>query len=470
MVILNWIYVVAAVIVLFGAAIFVHEFGHFWMARRRGLVVEEFSIGLGPKIFGWRRNGVDYSLRWIPAGGYVKLPQMVTSEAMEGKSESTDPLPPISPFSKILVAFLGPFMNVVFAFLLACIIYFAGLPILINPSIIGDVDPDSPEAHAGVCKGDRIVSVNGKLVKSWSDVQTIVSLAPTNVFIVTLERQGLQTNAILQSVPNKFVGKILNLYSAPQFISQVTAGGAAELAGLKVNDQVVSFAGVPVVGQQQLINLIRRRPEMETEIQILRSNQPIKLSVTPRLEPAKKIGLIGVGISSGKDEVSVYEVQKPGPLPWELMGEVWDQIASTIRALAHSKQSGIGVDKLSGPVGILMMLSSQVNADYRLALKFMVMLNISLAVLNLLPIPVLDGGHILMALYEKVFRRPVNPRFQELVTNAFAILIIGFFLYVTFNDVFKNSDIYKAMIGQKTQIVESNAGTGVPVTATNLSK
>jgi Zn-dependent protease len=98
------------------------------------------------------------------------------------------------------------------------------------------------------------------------------------------------------------------------------------------------------------------------------------------------------------------------------------------------------------------------------------MLNISLAVLNLLPIPVLDGGHILMALYEKVFRRPVNPRFQELVTNAFAILIIGFFLYVTFNDVFKNSDIYKAMIGQKTQIVESNAGTGVPVTATNLSK
>lgn len=124
--ILNIIYVVAAVVFLFGAAIFVHEYGHFWMARRRGLKVEGFSIGFGPKIFGWTKDGIDYAWRWIPAGGYVKLPQMVTSESIEGKAESAEPLPPISPLSKVLVAVAGPFMNVVFAFVIATVIYFTG--------------------------------------------------------------------------------------------------------------------------------------------------------------------------------------------------------------------------------------------------------------------------------------------------------------------------------------------------------
>src|SRR5882724_3847039 len=113
-------YVIVAVLLLFGAAVFVHEFGHFWMARRRGLKVEGFAIGFGPKIFGWTRDGVDYAWRWIPAGGFVKLPQMMTSDALEGQAgEEAKKLPPISPWSKILVAFAGPFMNLVFAFAIA---------------------------------------------------------------------------------------------------------------------------------------------------------------------------------------------------------------------------------------------------------------------------------------------------------------------------------------------------------------
>ena len=125
MVILNFVYVIAAVIFLFGAAVFVHEFGHYWVARRRGLKVEEFAIGFGPKILSWTRDGVVYSWRWIPAGGFVKLPQMVTSEALEGTSEAgKEEIPPASPFSKILVAVAGPFMNIVFAFVIAVAIYF----------------------------------------------------------------------------------------------------------------------------------------------------------------------------------------------------------------------------------------------------------------------------------------------------------------------------------------------------------
>jgi regulator of sigma E protease len=118
----------------FGASIFIHEFGHFWVARKLGMKVEEFAVGFGPKIYSWKRDGIEYSLRWIPAGGFVKLPQMITSEALEGKNDYEGvlkgdlPVPPAPPSHKILVAFAGPFMNVVFAFAIATVIYFVGLP------------------------------------------------------------------------------------------------------------------------------------------------------------------------------------------------------------------------------------------------------------------------------------------------------------------------------------------------------
>src|SRR5688500_5257611 len=159
-----WLYVGAAVVLLFGAAVFVHEWGHFWMALRRGLKVEAFAIGFGPKIFSWRKNGIDYSWRWIPAGGFVRIPQMITSEALEGK-QGTEPLPAADPLSKILVAVAGPFMNLVFAFVIASILYFTGLPVLIEPSVVGYVDPASAEGKLGIQENDRIVAVNGKPTK-----------------------------------------------------------------------------------------------------------------------------------------------------------------------------------------------------------------------------------------------------------------------------------------------------------------
>src|SRR4026207_2171589 len=151
----NWLYVSAAVVLLFGAAVFVHEWGHYFMALRRGLKVEAFAIGFGPKILSWRKNGIGYAGRWIPAGGFVRIPQMITSEALEGK-QGAEPLPPAAPLSKILVAFAGPFMNLVFAFVIASVLYFTGLPVLIEPSIVGYVDPASAEGKMGIQENDRI--------------------------------------------------------------------------------------------------------------------------------------------------------------------------------------------------------------------------------------------------------------------------------------------------------------------------
>jgi regulator of sigma E protease len=448
---LTFVWVSAAVVLLFGAAIFVHEFGHFWMARRLGLKVEGFSIGFGPKIFGWRRNGIDYAWRWIPAGGFVKLPQMVTSEALEGKNEAAGNLPPISPWSRILVALAGPVMNGVLAFVIAIAIYFLGLPVRVNPAIIGAVTPGSPEAKLGLQPGDRIVAVNGKLVTSWEDAQMDAVMALTNVLPVTIQRDGMRTTYYLTAKLNEQLGlKLFDLEPIEHpVIRQISAGSAAEQAGLKPGDEVLSFAGAPIVGASNLISLIQQRAGQPSPIEVKRGQERLTLLTTPKLDPSTKLGRLGMEI--GSSLASDYQLQKPGPPPWEMVGEICQQTYGVIAALVHSKQSGVGVKDLSGPPGILAALAGELKADFRLGLKFMVLVNINLAIINLLPLPVLDGGHILMALLEKVRGRPLGARIQEHATAVFAILLISFMLYVSYNDL-KRWSFFRLLWNQQVQI------------------
>lgn len=460
--ILIWLYVTVTVVLLFGASIFVHEYGHFWMARRRGLKVEGFSIGFGPKLFGWTRDGVQYAWRLIPAGGFVALPQMITSEIVEGESQSQEPLPPVSPWSKILVAISGPVMNVLFAFAIAALIYFVGLPVLVNPPIIGGVEPDSAAAKLGIRPGDRIVAVNGQPVKSWDDVQTVTALAPTNVLPVTVVRDGIRTTYFLPATVNERLGiKLLDLEpTARPVIEQVSDGSPAQRAGLKPSDEVVSFAGVPVFGQEQLVNLIKKRPNVPSSIEVKRGNQRLKLTVTPEPASSGKTGVIGVMI--GSNTTSVYQVEKPGPLPWDLVAQVCRQTYGTIVALVHSGRTGVQVKDLSGPPGILAMLAIEVKADFRLALKFMVLLNVSLGILNLLPVPVLDGGHIVIALVEQVRGRPLSRRFLEYATMTFATLLISFMIYVSYNDIARRLPLFKSMLNQQVQIETHSGASNEP--------
>ena len=160
----------------------------------------------------------------------------------------------------------------------------------------------------------------------------------------------------------------------------------------------------------------------------------------------------------------VYELKRPGPLPWVQIKEVADRTFGVISALIHSKQTGVKASDLSGPVGILSILAAQVNTDYRLALSFLVLLNINLAIINLLPIPVLDGGHIAMAIIEKIRRRPLSPKFVEYTTTGFAVLLISFMLYVTFFDI-KRIPLFRAMFRNQTQIEQPQNGSAEPAPA-----
>jgi regulator of sigma E protease len=452
--ILNDLYIAAGVVFLFGAAIFVHEFGHFWVALWRGLKVEEFAIGFGPKIVSWTRHGILYSLRWIPAGGFVKLPQMITSEALEGGSKDAAPVPPAPALSKILVAAAGPSMNFVFAIAIALLIYFVGLPVPVNPPIIGYVDPKSPEGIMGIHEDDRIVAVNGKAVKSWDDIFKTTILALTNVFEVTIV-QGGATNmhgaskiyALTAEANNAMDLKTLNLDPKDHLvIGEVAEGSAAAAAHLQPDDEIVAFAGTPISSHDEFTNLVQGFGGKKTPLVIKRANQPLTLLVTPAMDAAQKMYVLGVRFAPGKD---VFDIEHP--TPWEQVREVCEQISGTITALAHSRESGVKASDLSGPVGIASMLALQVKSDYRRALSFLVMLNINLAILNLLPIPVLDGGHIAMAILEKIRRRPLEVRVLEYTTTIFAVLLISFMLYVTFFDI-KRIPLIHSLFKRKTQI------------------
>jgi regulator of sigma E protease len=462
--VINYALVALSVVLMFGASIFVHELGHFWVALWRGMRVDAFGVGFGPKIWSCVKNGIEYSVRWIPAGGFVRLPQMYTSEALEGTGPSPgQPIPPAPAGAKILVSLAGPLMNVAFAFVVATVIYFVGLPVLVNPSVIGRLDSDSPEAKMGVREGDRIVEVQGKTVQSWEEVNLAVALARTNVLDVVVWRAGVRHQFALTARFNEEIGlKWLNL--DPQdhpVVGAVESGMPAEKAGLRKGDRFFSFDRVPVVSQEHLIDLVRKSEGKESEVIVEREGTRVVLRVTPRYDSATKRGRMGIVFAGG-----VYQVMKPGPTPWAQIYSVWDRTVATISAVVHSKETGVKASDFTGPVGILASMAIEANTDYRRALSFLVLLNVSLAILNLLPIPVLDGGHIVMAIIEKIRRRPISIKFVEYAYTGFALLLISFMLYVTFFDV-RRLPVFRALLQRGSQVVDSTrlVTTNVPPVA-----
>ena len=550
--ILNIIYVVAVVFLLFGAAIFVHEFGHFWVALKRGLKVEEFAIGFGPIIWSKTHEGILYSIRAIPAGGFVKLPQMLTSEAIEGKPEGpadedsensegeppepVEELPPVSPLSKILVAFAGPLMNVIFAILIAVFIWLVGIPKPINEPVVGYVGEQSEEYTIGARPGDRIMNVNDEPIETWQDVVYAVLDSEGETVAVQVQRgeeqrqfdlpagtwsggirrirldnqdllevMSFETPSLLGDVGFKPGDVVLGVngqkaYSQYQLLDLLMADAGqmktvlvargdqevelpfetpdvagvaveqvvaededglstpASKADVQAGDVIKSAAGVRVTSTRQLVDIIQAQDNKEFQLDLLRGDKGIQVSITPkdnRLGVALKqdIGLVF------KPEPIRYSKELAHPSPAAQIGDVLDKIAITFKALGRGKESGVGAKDLSGPVGIFGMLAIQVNHDLRLALSFLVLLNINLAILNLLPVPVLDGGHILLSIIEWIRKEPVSVKIQEWATTAFAALLLCFFVYVTFADV-KRVPLLHDIFNRDTEKVEQPVGSG----------
>ena len=455
MVILTTIYVVVAVLLLFASAIFIHEWGHFFVARLCGMKVEEFAIGFGKILWKREKDGVLYTIRMIPAGGFVKLPQMITSEAIEGKNEEdTEPLPEISPWSKIAVAVAGPIMNVIFAFVLASIIYFVGLPVQNKLPIVGMLDEGSEEYALGIREGDILTKIGDKEMLTWKDVNELTALALTNRFSVTFQRktdkgsEEFTRELLAKPASEVFTQKVLHLPPIdPPVVGRIMDGGAAAAAGLEAGDEIISLGGVQLEGQMQMISVLQEAGTNQTEIVVLRRDQKISLPIMP-----KKVGervMVGIEFAVLPQR---YVVRSPGPGPIENITGVISLMGRTLYALFNPAESGVGVKDLSGPVGILAMLGAWVKTDYRLALNFLVLLNVNLAVLNMLPIPVLDGGHTVMGLFEGIFRRKIPAKLLEVVTIIFTVLLLLMMAYITFHDVVKRGGTFLRFFNSDAEI------------------
>lgn len=448
--ILKIILVVLEALFALNLLIFVHELGHFLAARWRGMKVERFAIWFGKPIWSAKINGVEYALGWIPAGGYVSLPQMATMEAIEGKSESSaEQLPNASPLDKIIVAFAGPLFSFLLAIAFAVVVWQVGKPVSVadDKPTLGWVVPDGPAWKAGLRPGDTIVSIDDRPVKAFgpptqeSITWRVITSENTNLAIKYL-RDGKEvlTHVTPFKRANKWyerraLRQILVGPFQPALIYDVASNSPAAAAGLKRGDEIVAINGEKIFSfaaydhaQDSQTNptaapvtfTIRRGTEHFDRS--LLAEKPL----TPTNQPPS------FGILSWQGNTNKTLIY---PGPWEQIEASAGQIFATVGAV-FSKKTDIGVQQLGGAVMIIRVYKNLFeNEDgWRLVLWFSVLLNVNLAMLNLLPLPVLDGGHITLSLIEVVRRRPVSPKLLNYIQSGFAVLLIGFMLFIAFFD------------------------------------
>lgn len=432
---LNILYVITVVLFLFNLTIFVHELAHYLVGRWRGARIERFAIWFGPALWSKTIHEIEFRLGCIPLGGYVAFPQLAM-ESIEGKSQTpAKELEPLKPKDKIPILFAGSLANFLLAFLVACIVWMVGVPKDQSDFDlkVGYVPPHTPEQAAGIQPGDRIVSINDKIVKNWDEIIQRVALSLSAKVKIGLERNG--KSEAVELIPNRdnlFKIRMLDLERANIPVAEVIQPNSpAEKAGIRSSDEFLTVDGEKVLGTFHLIELIKQRPNKRTHLTLLRNGKEIEVEVTPKIEKKSGASRMGVALRPKSDnrKITLY------PTPWQQMTGSLLAMADTLNALIHTKTTGVGVGDLAGPVGIGWSLYEKIKLDYRLALEFLVLLNVNLAIINLFPIPVLDGGHIVFALIEALRRKPLNQKILETTQTVFIALLITFMLYVTFNDL-----------------------------------
>ncbi len=428
--ILTVVFIVLEVLLLFNLLIAVHELGHFLAARWRGLKVERFAIWFGKPLWKKEIDGVEYCLGCIPMGGYVSLPQMAPMEVIEGKSDKPrEDLPPVRALDKIIVAFAGPLFSFGLAGGVALIVSLVGRPVTEaeTTTVIGYVETNSPAAQAGLRVGDRILEVDGKPVTKFlgmgASVMWRIVRSEGATIPIKVEREGqtLDFTATPIKEPTKPI------------VFDVVPNSPASRAGLRRGDQILQVNGQKLYSISGLADYIENNGPGKLTLKGIRDSKAFAVTLEPE---------VPISPPNSKPRVGIQWDTSGGKLTLAYPG-IGEQIRDSVDAMRNtfgallSRRSDIKLQHLSGAVKIINIyyILFQSEQGWRHALWFSVIMNVNLALINLLPIPVLDGGHIILALVEGVRRKPVSARLLNALQTACAVLIIGYMLYITFYDV-----------------------------------
>ena len=418
--------------------------------------MDRFQIWFGRPIWKKTVNGVQWGLGWIPAGGFVSLPQMAPMEAIEGRAELPKDLKPVTPLDKIIVAAAGPAASFLLAVLFAVAVWMVGKPdVEMGVTTVGFVAPDSPAAQAGILPGDKIVKVDGHPVDKWAGnmegVRELIMLGEHDRVVFTVQRPGHEGEMEISCgfrIPETSwwqrsgMRQVGLMQAMPCVIGEVIPNSPAALAGLNPGDEVTAANGERLWNPAALDVLLKK-------------NEPLLLDVTDRAGVARQVNIQGKlpeNWHNGADGSLLKGAQPILGVSWDLSSvgrdvtvhpSPWAQIKQSLKwmgdtlAKVVAPGSSVGGEHLSGPVGIANQFYKMFSLEegWKLALWFSVVLNVNLAVLNILPLPVVDGGHVVMNTIELVFRRPLNVKVLEFVQFGFVFLLMGFFLFVTFKDV-----------------------------------
>lgn len=419
---------ILAVIVVLGLLVTFHEFGHFWVARRCGVKVLRFSVGFGKPL--WSRvdrHGTEYAIAAIPLGGYVKM--LDEREAPVQEEQLDQAFNRKSVWQRIAIVAAGPIANFLLAIVAYWALFVAGTTV-VSP-MVGSVAPDSPAAEAGLANGDEIVAIQGDEMRSWEDVNLkLVSiigfsgeldidarsegandpqrfgLSVTDYLVRQDPPQPLQTLGITPWQPE-----------FPAVLGQVVSGEAAEQAGLEAGDRMMAINGEPVDDWMHFVNIVRSSPGETLQLTYERNGQQMSADLTPgrnRLETGGEIGYIGAGAEQVEWPAAFQREIRYGPI--EAVGQALSRTGEmtllTVDAIRKMLVGLISPSNLSGPITIAQVSGDSARAGMEAFVGFLAYLSISLGVLNLLPIPVLDGGHLLYYFMEVVRGRPVSEKTQ----------------------------------------------------------
>ena len=443
---------ILALALTLGILVTLHEYGHFWVARRCGVKVLRFSVGFGKPMFSWYdRHGTEFAVAAIPLGGYVKMldqregpvPEELKDQEFMSKS----------PGQRIAIASAGPIANFLFAILAYWVISVVGVTAV--APIVGDVAQGSVAERAGLQEGMEIHAVDGHRVTSWRDINMRL-----------LERAGEQGRVTLEvsddggargTVSGELGGWKLSddtpdpigefgitpwRPEIPAVLGEIAEGGQGQAAGLQTGDKVLSVDGEPIAGWLDLVEHVRNAPGQTLSVTVLRDGVERTLEVTPgerTADSGEVIGFVGVGVQpvSWPDEV-LREISY-GPLAAipQAIGETWSDTRLTLVAIQKMVTGLLSPTNLSGPITIARVAEASVSSGFEDFVRFLAYLSVSLGVLNLLPIPVLDGGHIVYYTIEAIRRKPVSEHVQAFGLRIGMALILTLMVFALYNDLMR---------------------------------